>query len=182
MNNLIINFDDFEGPNEYNFLSNFYRGNSIVVFGRSWRTGEHAFAGMKAKGTYDRGMIRRAVSPGAAKSLGRAVKLRSDWEEIKYDVMMTILRNKFTLNRAEGRKLLLTGNAMLVEGTRWGDEVWGVNGVTTYSPGRNWLGTLLMARRAELVAITNGADDPYTEVSAEQWVEKHKFKDKGKVK
>lgn len=178
MKNLIINFDAFEGPNEFDFLSNFYRGKPITVFGQSWLTAEHAFAGMKTRRFSDREMISRAVSPGAAKSLGRRIRLRPDWEEVKYDVMMSILRCKFTLAREEGQWLIATGVIMLVEGTRWHDQVWGVDGVTSSSYGRNWLGTLLMARRAELFAFMSDSDDPHVEVFAQHWVDKHKGKAK----
>ena len=159
---LIINFDDFDGPNKYRFLSNFYIGSEIVVFGREYMTGEHAFQAMKAAYPHQRDGIMRAKSPGESKRLGRSCVLRKDWENVKYDVMAAILRAKFTIDREEGKGLLGTGNALLVEGTAWADRVWGTAGrrvqldvhppIVVKSPGRNWLGTLLMARRAELRA------------------------------
>lgn len=165
--NLIINFDDFDGPNPHAFLSNFYQGKPIKVFSRKWATGEHAFAGMKTTDLGVRGKIRGAPTPGYAKAMGRKVALREDWEEIKYDVMMTILRAKFTRERREGELLLNTGDALLVEGTAWSDAVWGVKGHKVTSPGRNWLGTMLMARRAELQAPYDGY---LPDLSAEDWI------------
>jgi ribA/ribD-fused uncharacterized protein len=131
-------------------------------------TGEHVFAAFKASTIEEFIEILHAAhrktgepDPGMCKGLGRKVRLRRDWEEVKYDVMALVLRSKFDLTRPEGQMLLDTGDALLIEGTEWGDRVWGVSlpyeGPLTplsaqLSPGRNWLGTLLMARRAELRA------------------------------
>lgn len=161
MKKTINNFDDFDGPNQYRFLSNFYEGEPLFVFGADYATGEHAFQAMKTDDLEERDKIRRAGSPGAAKRLGRKCTLIEDWEEIKYDGMAAIVRAKFTIDREEGPLLLGTGDAQLVEGTSWGDHVWGVDrsGEWPRAKGRNWLGTLLMARRAELRALTKGAPD-----------------------
>ena len=126
-------------------------------------TGEHLFAAFKAEWVDDFAAVLLATNkqgvldPGKSKELGRKIGLREDWEEIKLDVMMLVLRSKFTLARHEGQVLLGTGDALLIEGTHWADRVWGVDldedhpdPQTAY--GRNWLGTLLMARRAELAA------------------------------
>lgn len=162
-------FDAFGEPNEFDFLSNFYEGEPLLVHADSqdpkvgWRdysfaTGEHMFAALKARHWKDFDEIRLAKTPGKAKSIGRRIELREDWEQNKYDAMMWTLRTKFTIDRYEGMALLATGDQLLIEGTHWNDTVWGValgkNGHddALRSPGRNWLGTLLMARRAELRA------------------------------
>lgn len=150
MSNLIINFDTFDGPNAHSFLSNFYIGKPLAVFGRDWLTGEHAYQGMKTIKKTERDSIALAASPGIAKRRGNKCTLRADWEEVKYDIMAAVVRAKFSEMRPEAGMLLATGDALLVEGTTWGDRIWGVAGKTIESPGRNWLGTLLMARRAEL--------------------------------
>ena len=156
---VIAYFDDFDGPHSFEALSNFYVGDPIylrLLSGKPFMTGEHAFAAMKTRTHADFVKIRQAPSPGAAKALGRRVALRPDWEEVKYDVMMAVLRAKFTPHREEGDILLATGDALLIEGTHWGDRVWGVSmdarEIPLLAPGRNWLGTMLMARRAELKA------------------------------
>lgn len=124
-------------------------------------TGEHAFAAMKAWGVDVEQFIEIVVAdgPGPAKSLGRTCDLRDDWEVVKLDVMAAVVRSKFTLEREEGRRLLYTGDALLIEGTWWRDDVWGVHltksNTSQTASGRNWLGTLLMARRAELRAEQN---------------------------
>ena len=153
-------FDDFAGPHEFQALSNFYVGEPLVIElldSVPFATGEHAFAAMKAVNRDEYEAIRDAPDPALAKALGRSCVLRDDWEAVKYDAMMAVLRAKFTLNRYEGTVLLNTKDALLIEGTHWRDQVWGVDlrddsAPANHAPGRNWLGTLLMARRAELLA------------------------------
>jgi ribA/ribD-fused uncharacterized protein len=167
----IIWFDDFHGDegkeptNHYRFLSNFYVSEPLTIPGVEWagtvkdmsdpivfQTGEHAFQAFKAVSASDFEDIVSAKSPGVAKRLGRKCALRQDWEGVKLDVMAAVLRAKFVLSRPEGQWLLDTGTALLTEGTFWNDDTWGVKLNQEGSPGRNWLGTLLMARRAELAA------------------------------
>lgn len=132
-------------------------------------TGEHLFAAWKTLDLDHFLWVLEAPDPSTAKSRGRMRNLRyaprvpmmrSDWEAIKLDVMAMVLEAKFTLDRKEGQQLLDTGDALLVEGTYWNDRVWGValeedavnlQGLEM-SYGRNWLGGLLMKRRAELKA------------------------------
>jgi ribA/ribD-fused uncharacterized protein len=160
-------FDDFDTPdNEWRFLSNFYVGEPIIFGDYVALTGEHLFQAMKARDGLHFRKILATPTPSAAKAEGRhLLGLRPDWEKVKYDVMRVVLALKFRLSREEGRRLLATDNALLVEGTHWGDKVWGVAldkvedepGQSWHtSPGRNWLGTLLMARRAELFAELAG--------------------------
>lgn len=152
----ITYFDSFEGPNEWAFLSNFYVGEEPLWWNdKSYATGEHLYQAMKARTTKVHEKIRKAKYPGTAKARGQVCALRNDWEEIKYDVMRLTLKTKFTTAREEGELLLSTGDALLIEGTDWNDRVWGVarnSDRFDLWAGRNWLGTLLMARRAELRA------------------------------
>jgi len=168
----IMWFDDLgTGNPEYRFLSNFYEGVPIEMpDGQVFATGEHAFAAYKAAHPAAFAAIQGATSPGEAKSMGRKCTLRPDWEAVKYDVMAAVIRSKFGAGREEATLLLRTGDALLVEGTYWGDRVWGVDlksyadrEVAHLAPGRNWLGTLLMARRAELRALTVHGYCPDTE-------------------
>lgn len=149
-------FDDFGTPdNHYRFLSNFYVGKPLVCDGEEYRTGEHLFQALKAITPRDEAKVRNAPTPGEAKRIGRRIMLRPDWEAVKYDVMAMVVRLKFARDRQEAQLLEMTGNALLMEGTFWGDTVWGVDLNKDGWPGRNWLGTLLMARRAELRADLN---------------------------
>ena len=60
--------------------------------------------------------------------------------------MYEIVLAKFSQNEYLKRRLLETGNALLIEGNDWGDTYWGVcNG-----RGKNKLGKILMRVRTEL--------------------------------
>lgn len=123
--------------NDFSFLSNFY------AHGR-W-TAEHQYQAAKTDDATWKAAIMGASTPGEAKKLGRRAPMRPDWEEVKVDVMLDILRVKF--RRPEmAEKLLATGDAELVEGNWWGDTFWGV----CRGRGQNHLGRLLMQVREEL--------------------------------
>lgn len=142
-----MTIDRFTG--EYRFLSNFYEGPFPVMWeGFACRTAEHAYQCAKAAQPGVREMIALAATPGQAKRAGRNIELRSDWEEIKLDVMRRVLAVKFESGTDLADRLLATGDRLLVEGNTWNDRFWGV----CKEQGRNWLGHLLMARRAELRA------------------------------
>lgn len=81
------------------------------------------------------------LDPSEAKRLGRRVKLREDWEEVKELVMYEICYHKFSQNPDIRKMLLDTGDAELIEGNTWGDKI----GV-----GENRLGKILMRIRNEL--------------------------------
>jgi ribA/ribD-fused uncharacterized protein len=138
--------DDFDG--NYAFLSNFHPS-QVVYMGITCATVEHAYQCAKATNEPDRFRIATAMkdnrpAPGLAKSWGRVCRLRRDWEEVKDDVMLTLLRQKFkhkTLRLA----LDATDAAYLIEGNNWNDTYWGV----THVGGKNRLGQMLMQVREE---------------------------------
>lgn len=134
--------DRFDG--EYSFLSNFELS-PFTVNGVVFPTMEHYFQAMKATNQEDLLEITKAPTPGKAKRLGRKVKIRSDWEYIKKDIMLEGLRKKFAIPELK-QKLLDTGDAYLEEGNTWGDCYWGVCNGT----GENNLGKLLMRVREEI--------------------------------
>jgi ribA/ribD-fused uncharacterized protein len=135
--------DDFSG--QYEFLSNFYPS-PIVIDGISYPTIEHAFQAHKSTSDEVRRRIASEDTPVQAKKAGRSLNLRSDWEDVKIDVMRTCLEKKFASGTDCSRRLLETDPSSLIEGNTWGDTFWGVcNGV-----GENWLGRLLEDRREKL--------------------------------
>ena len=77
-----VNIKDSYVEGEYAFLSNFYES-PIVEDGITYPTNEHYFQAMKTKNLAERKKIADANGASAAKYLGRRVKLREDWEEIK---------------------------------------------------------------------------------------------------
>jgi ribA/ribD-fused uncharacterized protein len=136
---------DFHG--EHFFLSNF-AASPIVLDGETYPTMEHAFQAAKTHDPAERQLIREAVAPASAKHLGKRVTLRADWEQIKLDLMLSLLRQKFA--DAELRaQLLATGEAVLIEGNTWNDRSWGAVLVKGQWIGKNWLGRLLMQVREE---------------------------------
>lgn len=129
---------------EYGFLSNF-SPDSVKYEGILYPTSEHAFQAAKTLDIGERRKIAGLKTPGKAKSAGRKLKLRKDWNSVRISVMCDILRIKFSTDPLK-TKLLETGDATLIEGNTWGDMFWGkVDG-----EGENWLGKLLMKVRAEL--------------------------------
>lgn len=130
----------FKGDNA--FLSNFYVA-PVIYDGIRFENSEAAFQAAKCP---ERMREFCGLSPQAAKRLGRRVEMRPDWDAVKYDVMYQVCKAKFTQNQDLLDKLLATGDAELVEGNTWGDQVWGVcDGV-----GENNLGKTLMRIRSEL--------------------------------
>lgn len=135
---------EFKGP--WSALSNFSEC-GIRFKGITYPTVEHAYQAMKTRDVKLRRKIARAATPGIAKRMGRDLDLRSDWEEIKLQVMEHFLRKKFKL-LANWIVLLATERRQLIEGNRWGDRYWGVCLKT--GKGQNWLGRLLMKIRSEV--------------------------------
>jgi hypothetical protein len=111
-------------------------------------TVEHAFAAAKTHDVETKKRIASAPTPSAAKYAGRKVALREDWESVKTDVMLSLIRIKFTKHPNLGAMLLDTGDASLLEGNSWNDRVWGVDVRT--GEGENRLGQILMQVRDEL--------------------------------
>ena len=134
----------FDG--EFSFLSNFYEHTIYGLDGSAYKTNEHYFQAHKALTPEEHELVRYAPTARSAKLAGRRVQLRPDWEAVKFGVMRAAITAKFTPYKEPGRRLILTAPNRLVEGNTWGDRFWGVDGT-----GENWLGVLLMARRAELL-------------------------------
>jgi ribA/ribD-fused uncharacterized protein len=130
------------GP--YRWLSNFHVS-PIWYEGITYASTEHAYQAAKTLDVEKRKEVLR-LTCAEAKRWGRQVLLRSDWEDIKLQVMMDVCWYKFTVHGDLMKLLLETGDAELVEGNTWGDTYYGVcNGV-----GENNLGKILMQIRDEL--------------------------------
>jgi ribA/ribD-fused uncharacterized protein len=140
---------------DYRFLSNFW--SVPIPLENVWYTStEHAYQAAKTLDPGERVKIKNASSPGDAKKLGKAVKLRPDWEQVKLDYMRYLVWYKFAMYPDLGQKLLDTGTAELVEGNTWNDTFWGVcNGI-----GQNWLGKILMEVRDQVRATGPAKEAP----------------------
>jgi ribA/ribD-fused uncharacterized protein len=134
--------DKFE--DKYRFLSNF-APSTIILDGLLFPTVEHAYQALKCVEKSDFERIRKATSPGHAKSLGRKVQMVPNWDDIKYNLMFNLVHQKFAKDPLLSM-LLATGDAELVEGNYWNDTYWGVcRGI-----GQNNLGKILMQVRKDL--------------------------------
>lgn len=135
----------FEG--EFEFLSNFSKS-PILYEGILYDTVEHAFQAAKTTNVNERKLIALLETPGRAKRAGRTLKLRSNWNGIRVEIMTDLLTLKFA-DPVLRQKLLDTGNAQLVEGNTWHDNFWGIcECEDCKNTGVNTLGQLLMSVRA----------------------------------
>lgn len=124
------------------FLSNFYPS-SLRYEGISYPTVEHAFQAAKVLDARERLNIVGAPTPAKAKQLGRRVKLRPDWEEVKIPIMFELVLQKFTVHDHLRKLLEATHPHELIEVNYWHDTFWGVCG----GVGENNLGKILMKVR-----------------------------------
>lgn len=144
MNNWFSNFIPFDTP-----LMLIDPGFEDVI---SYVTPEHFYQAMKSIQHEDHVMIAAAKTPGIAKRLGRKVNVRSDWDNIKLDVMNYVLTYKFTKFTSHGKKLI-SSTGPIVEYNYWHDNYWG--NCTCYKcediVGQNHLGRLLENIRLKLI-------------------------------
>ncbi len=139
----------FAGP--YRFLSNFYPS-PFNVEGIDYGTNEHFFNAHKTLDPVEHAWVAGAPTPAEAKSRGRRVVLRPDWDtKVRYDVMRRGLELKFSTSPLLQLRVD-TAPAELVEGTDWHDTHWGVCVCGKHrGAGENHLGRMLMELRAELI-------------------------------
>lgn len=111
---------EFRG--EHYFLSNFY-SSPVYYRGMTFRNAEAAFHSQKDP---SRASEFTRLNPSEAKRLGRRVRLRCDWEDVKDGIMFEIVLAKFGGSQSLADALLATGDEKIVEGNTWGDRYWGV--------------------------------------------------------
>jgi ribA/ribD-fused uncharacterized protein len=129
----------------YGEFSNFARY-PIIIDNVVWDTSEHYFQAMKFPHDPDyQEKIRTTKICSDIKKLGgnRQIKLRSDWEEVKENIMMIALRAKFDQYPELKQLLLSTVGNSIVEHTE-NDSYWGDGGDGS---GLNRLGILLVELR-----------------------------------
>ncbi len=128
------------GPfnSRYFFLSNFYPMIPYAV--------EHEYQAAKTDDPEWRRLILEAPTAGMAKRIGRRASIRSDWDEIKLQVMEDLVTQKFFSRPDLAKRLLETGDEELAEINWWGDKFWGIY----ENVGENHLGKILMKVREEL--------------------------------
>jgi len=116
-----------------------------------WATTEHYYQAQKFVGTQYEFLcsaIRQAKSPEEAAALGRDPnhRVRSDWQQVKNQVMREAVLAKFLTHLDIQAILLSTGNELIVEDSPK-DDYWGCGADRT---GQNQLGKILMSVRQEV--------------------------------
>ena len=125
----------------YSWLSNFHEAD-VYFDGLHYTSSEAAYQSAKTKDIKERKRFTK-MTPIESKKEGKKLKLREDWESVKYDIMASIVFDKFYRHEYLRVLLLQTGDKYIEESNYWKDVVWGVcDGV-----GTNWLGEILMKIR-----------------------------------
>ncbi len=128
----------------YRFLSNF-EPCDVLFDGIIYPSSENAYQAAKSLDIEVRKKF-VGINSTESKKLGKIVEIRPDWNNIKLDIMYSIVFDKFTRNSKLGDQLIETGDKYLEETNYWKDTFWGVcNGV-----GKNWLGRILMDVREQI--------------------------------
>lgn len=145
---------EFQG--EYRWLSNFWHVPIPVKVGNNstyyFLTVEHAYQAAKTLSEREKYLIYNCGTPGQAKRMGSKLTIRPDWDKIKFDVMRELVSIKFE-SKFLSKKLLATGDANIIEGNYWHDNVWGY----CYCPKclnkehYNMLGNIIMNKRKDLI-------------------------------
>jgi N-glycosidase YbiA len=147
---------------DFGFLSHFHPA-SIVLDDEAWPTVEHFYQAQKSHDHEYRAAIRAAITPAMAKRLAappdapkrishqswfrkNAQIPRSDWSDVKLDLMRRADCAKFSQNRKLGDLLLATSDTELIEDSP-SEPFWGVG---KDGNGLNWAGRVLMEVRAKL--------------------------------
>ena len=132
---------------EYGYLAT-YSNYGFFKDGVFWKTSEHYYQAQKFMDSDTKIRIQNAETPKIASIIGRDRKLnlRSDWEEVKQDVMFDAVYYKFKQNRDILQKFLDTGNARIVEATVK-ENYWGSG---PNNDGQNNYGKILIKVREKL--------------------------------
>lgn len=131
---------------EFGFLSNMAEC-EVKVGGMVFNSVEQAYQYHKTSSPKERDRILKSKTPKDSKLISKRFNhIRSDWNDIKDELMYKFVKIKFTDNEEFRQALCMTEGIELVEGNWWGDTYWGVcDGI-----GKNKLGKILMRVRDEL--------------------------------
>lgn len=136
--------DSFKG--EYSWLSNMASCKPFMIKGIEYNSVENWYQASK---THNLGVKQRMakMNPYQVKEYGGVISKRSDWEQVKIEVMQVGIDYKFS--QPNFKNLLInTGTAEIVEGNFHGDTFWGVDNRT--GKGHNHLGKMIEMKRIEI--------------------------------
>lgn len=133
-----------EREKPYGCFSNF-SAHGFMLDELYWATSEHYFQAQKFVGTPYLDKVRQTKTPKDAANMGRdrSLPLRSDWEQVKDDVMRKAVLQKFGTHADIREILLATVEEVLVENSPI-DYYWGC---CKDGSGKNKLGQILMEVR-----------------------------------
>lgn len=147
--------DNWSG--EYEFLRNDYYAEEVMLDGECYPTVEHAFQAAKTDVKEIREQICDA-DVGEARRIGKSISLdQTDWDNKKYQVMRSLVWQKFFNDSDLANKLVNTGKARLVLNYR--DEFWGKG---EFGFGFNHMGTILESVRNDLAIVYGGPTEEKT--------------------
>jgi len=135
----------FSKKSGYEFLSNFYAA-TVAFEGSLYPSVEHAYQAAKSLDVDTRKIIKRAMTSGEAKRLGRAIVVRPDWIDVRLDIMRNLIREKFE-NPFLRFRLKDTYGYKIINESRY-DKFWGIVG----GEGENWLGRIIEEVREKIIA------------------------------
>lgn len=143
MSKPVLFYGHRESP--YASFSNFFPC-EFELDGKKWSCSEQALMFYKSEDKSYQKKILQTKDPHTVKALGRQAKLRPDWDEIKFDLMIRILNAKFSQNKSLGRLLVSTEDRMIHEDCP--DPWWG--GGPNHPRGRDLLGKALRRVRDQI--------------------------------
>jgi ribA/ribD-fused uncharacterized protein len=129
----------------YGCFSNF-ASYPVEIDRKIWKTSEHYYQAQRFAGTEYEEVIREIKTPFQAKEVAKSgiYQRRSDWFDVKFDIMMKAVTAKFNQHNELREILVSTGNAILKEHTEL-DHYWADGGDGS---GRSRLGEALMIVRS----------------------------------
>ena len=137
----------YKAAGQYGFLSNLYPC-EVCIDGKMFVSAEHAYQYAKPNKQAIKDYIQIAPLPRLAAIVGHGLFMYDvsyDWNDTKVDRMRQVLESKFS-NEVLRKKLLETGDAVLIEGSKT-DAFWGIG---KKGAGKNMLGSLLTELRKKL--------------------------------
>lgn len=133
----------YKSVEPYGYLNNFRKA-PMFIYNAWYKNVEAAYQSRKTFSLEEQESIRLASNPRTARDLGQVVSIRSDWDQVKYQIMAECILAKFVQHKDLRERLLSTGNEQLIEDSET-DFYWGCGADGT---GQNNLGKILMITRS----------------------------------
>lgn len=139
------NIKFWRASEKYGCFSNFSK-HSISYQGKEYPTSEHLYQALKFNDPVMREKVRLAKTPKESKEIAYSFgisNVRTDWDEVKFEIMVSILELKISQHKSIEDLLMSSGYADIVENSPY-DYVWGCG---KDGSGKNLLGKAWMEVR-----------------------------------